>query len=136
MKILIIDDSMLAEYAIKSYFVKLGHEVVGLARNGEVGKSMFEEKEPDLVSYSALTIKGERAFERADLLVTDIENGNIKREEDAITIRSLFFSLLPTGWKDTTLDGKHFRSAIVTLDPTTNIPVVQITFDAEGGELF
>ncbi|MCF7844385.1 MAG: protein translocase subunit SecD [Kiritimatiellales bacterium] len=94
------------------------------------------EKKPDLVSFDALTIKGEGAFERADKFATDIESNAIQRDEDAITIRSLFFSLLPTGWKDTTLDGKHFRSATVTLDPTTNLPVVQITFDAEGGELF
>ncbi|MBU0766812.1 protein translocase subunit SecD [Patescibacteria group bacterium] len=94
------------------------------------------EKKPDLVTYDALTISGEGAFERADALATDVETNKIEREEDALTIRSLFFSLLPTGWKDTTLDGKHFRSATVTLDPTTNIPVVQITFDSEGGELF
>jgi protein-export membrane protein SecD len=41
-----------------------------------------------------------------------------------------------TGWKDTELDGKHFRHAAVTLDPVTNIPVVQISFDTEGGKLF
>src|SRR5205823_2809729 len=47
-----------------------------------------------------------------------------------------FFSLAPTGWKDTDLDGKHFRSATTVLDPTTNRPVVQITFDDAGGKLF
>ncbi|MFH1670196.1 MAG: protein translocase subunit SecD [Patescibacteria group bacterium] len=94
------------------------------------------DKKPDLVTYDALTITGERSFERADTLAEAVEGHKIQREEDAITLRMLFFSLLPTGWKDTTLDGKHFRSATVTLDPTTNLPVVQITFDAEGGELF
>ena len=53
-----------------------------------------------------------------------------------ITLRSLFFSLQPTGWADTLLDGKHFRTATVTLDSTTNIPIVQIAFDSEGARLF
>ena len=56
--------------------------------------------------------------------------------EDAVPVRSIFFSLLPTGWKDTTLTGKHFRSAGVTLDPTTSMPTVQIAFDDEGAKLF
>ncbi|MDP7477064.1 MAG: protein translocase subunit SecD [Candidatus Peribacteraceae bacterium] len=56
--------------------------------------------------------------------------------EEAITVRAIFFSLLPTGWKDTLLDGKHFRSATVTIDSTTNIPIVQIVFDDEGAKLF
>jgi preprotein translocase subunit SecD len=60
----------------------------------------------------------------------------VTAEEDAIELRTLFFSLLPTGWKDTELDGKHFRSAVVTMDPTTNMPVVQIAFDDEGGKIF
>lgn len=54
MKVLIIDDAMLAGYAIKSYFEKLGHEVVGLTRNGEAGKILYEEKEPDLVTVDAV----------------------------------------------------------------------------------
>ncbi|MDD5075312.1 MAG: protein translocase subunit SecD, partial [Candidatus Peribacteraceae bacterium] len=59
-----------------------------------------------------------------------------KKFEDSIALRSLFFSLLPTGWKDTTLNGKHFRSAGVTLDPTSSLPIVQISFDEEGAKLY
>jgi preprotein translocase subunit SecD len=51
-------------------------------------------------------------------------------------LRVIFYSFKPTGWKDTELDGTHFRSATVTLDPVSNIPVVQIVFDAEGAKLF
>ena len=53
-KVLIVDDSLLAEHALKSYFEKLGHHVVGLARSGEIGEEMFEELEPDLVTVDAV----------------------------------------------------------------------------------
>ncbi|MDH5403980.1 MAG: response regulator [Candidatus Heimdallarchaeota archaeon] len=50
MKVLIVDDSLLAEHAIKSYFEKLGHEVVGLSKNGEEAKNKLLELKPDLVT--------------------------------------------------------------------------------------
>lgn len=52
--VLIVDDSLLAEHALKSYFVKLGHNVVGLAKNGEKGKELFIEFKPDLVTVDAI----------------------------------------------------------------------------------
>lgn len=91
---------------------------------------------PDQVSYNELTFTGADAEERANKALDDLQNGKVTRMEEAVYLRTLFFSLQPTGWKDTPLDGKHFRSAAVTLDPTTNIPVVQITFDEEGGKIF
>ncbi len=90
----------------------------------------------DRASYDVLTIKGDNATELAVKFKSDMENRKVEREEEAAYIRTLFFSLLPTGWKDTSLDGKHFQSATVTLDSTTNLPVVQIMFDAQGGEIF
>jgi two-component SAPR family response regulator len=54
MDILIVDDSLLANHAIKSYFTKLGHNVVGVARDGTEGKIMFTETEPDLVTVDAV----------------------------------------------------------------------------------
>ncbi|MCY3410489.1 MAG: response regulator [Candidatus Heimdallarchaeota archaeon] len=54
MKVLIVDDSLLAEAAIKSYFVKLGHDVVGLAKNGEIAKNLIEEHNPDLITVDAV----------------------------------------------------------------------------------
>ena len=68
--------------------------------------------------------------------MTRLQNGQVRQQEEAVTLRTLFFSLKPTGWKDTALDGKHFKSATVTLDPSTSLPVVQIIFDTEGGKLF
>ncbi|MDD5739680.1 MAG: protein translocase subunit SecD [Candidatus Peribacteraceae bacterium] len=68
--------------------------------------------------------------------MADLQAGKIQQIEDALALRTIFFSLLPTGWKDTTLTGKHFRSAAVTTDPTTNLPIVQIAFDDEGAKLF
>lgn len=91
---------------------------------------------PDRATFDALTFAGANAESRANEALEDMQQGRVTRSEDAVKVRTLFFSLQPTGWKDTPLDGKHFRSAAVTLDPTTNIPIVQITFDAEGGRLF
>lgn len=89
-----------------------------------------------VASYDQLTITGEEAPARAAAIIGQLQRGEVTTTEDAITVRTIFFSLLPTGWKDTLLDGKHFRTATVTVDPTTNIPVVQIAFDEEGGRLF
>ncbi|MEI8230205.1 MAG: protein translocase subunit SecD [Candidatus Peregrinibacteria bacterium] len=72
----------------------------------------------------------------ADKALADLQAGKVNRMEDAVEMRTLIFSLKPTGWKDTELNGKHFRSAGVTMDPTTNIPVVQISFDDQGAALF
>lgn len=91
---------------------------------------------PDIVSYEELIVSGEDAENRANTLLANLQAGKVEAMQEAIAVRSLFFSLEPTGWKDTLLDGKHFRSATVTLDPTTNIPVVQILFDQEGATLF
>lgn len=91
---------------------------------------------PDTASYNLLAVTGKDAEARANVMLTQLKAGDVKENADAITLRTLFFSLQPTGWKDTSLDGKHFRSATVTLDPSTNLPVVQIVFDAEGGKLF
>lgn len=91
---------------------------------------------PDRASFDLLTFTGGDAETRANQTLDDMQQGRVTRSEDAVQLRTLFFSLMPTGWKDTPLDGKHFRSAAVMLDPTTNIPIVQITFDQEGGRLF
>ena len=89
---------------------------------------------PAKVSYALLTFKGD--IELAKELIAKVEKGEVKRMENQIVIRSIFFSLEPTGWRDTDLNGRRFRSASVTFDPVTNIPVVQIQFDEEGGRLF
>ncbi len=90
----------------------------------------------DQYSYDELVIKGAKAGSLGTELVTRMQEGKVTRTEDAITLRVLFFSLAPTGWKDTPLTGKHFRNANVTTDPNTNIPVVQIVFDEEGAKMF
>lgn len=86
-------------------------------------------------TYQVVAVTGENAGTRADQLKADIENGNITRLADVTYIRMLFFSFTPSGWKDTSLDGKHFRSATVTLDGFGK-PAVQILFDQKGGEIF
>lgn len=91
---------------------------------------------PDIATFDDLTVAGADAHDRAATILADLRAGNVKRMEDVIPLRALFFSLEPTGWKDTALDGKHFRSATVILNPQTNYPEVQISFDDEGGVLF
>lgn len=93
-------------------------------------------KSTDSASFEELAIAGDLASARAEELLAKLQRGDVRSTEEMAFIRSIFFSLLPTGWKDTALDGKHFRTATVTLDPVTNIPVVQITFDDEGAKLF
>ena len=93
-------------------------------------------KSSDIATYNELVVTGENALSRADEIVNRMKTGGVFTTQDQAHIRTLFFSLIPSGWKDTPLDGKHFRSASVTLDPTTGVPVVQITFDDEGGKMF
>lgn len=90
----------------------------------------------DVASYDELRFAGADAKTKADAALADLQAGKVRQVEDARAIRTLFFSLLPTGWKDTTLNGKHFRSAAVTVDQTSNLPIVQIAFDDEGAKLF
>ncbi|MFA7682273.1 MAG: protein translocase subunit SecD, partial [Candidatus Peribacteraceae bacterium] len=94
------------------------------------------QKLADRASYDLMALTGPDATEKATAFAEQIEKNQVQQTEEAAHMRSLFFSLLPTGWKDTTLDGRHFQAATVTLDPTSNLPVVQITFDTEGGQLF
>jgi protein-export membrane protein SecD len=93
-------------------------------------------KENDTASYDELTIRGPDAETRANALSEQMLTGNLRRSEEAIPLRFLFFSYQPTGWKDTNLDGTHFRSAAVSLSQTTSTPVVQILFDDEGARMF
>jgi protein-export membrane protein SecD len=86
------------------------------------------------VTYSLLRTKADEAG--AKQLLDQVEKGEVTRTDQQIVIRGLFFSLEPSGWKDTDLNGRRFRSAAVTTDPTTGIPVVQIQFDEEGGKIF
>lgn len=91
---------------------------------------------PAQADYDELKLAGANAKSRADALIAKLQNGQVRSQEQAVTLRTLFFSLIPSGWKSTELDGKHFRTAAVSLDPVTNVPVVQIAFDPEGGKLF
>jgi protein-export membrane protein SecD len=88
------------------------------------------------ISYFELTASGENAEAVQNETYDSIQNRSVTRMEEQIPVRTLFFSFIPTGWKDTALDGKHFRRATVTTDPLTGIPVVQIVFSKEGGDLF
>ena len=90
----------------------------------------------DRAAFDALTVTGTDAVSRANEFLARLQSGRLTSNEEAVRIGFLFFSLRPSGWKDTALDGKHFRTASVTMDPTLNLPVVQIVFDTEGAKLF
>ena len=91
---------------------------------------------PGSISYLELTANGEGAKEKISKTYDALKNMTVTRTEEELPIRSIFFSFIPTGWKDTALDGKHFRRSTVTTDPLTGIPVVQIVFNSEGGRIF
>lgn len=86
-------------------------------------------------SYTYLVFKESGAMAKAQSIIKDIENKKVTNTEPYLPIRLLFFSLEPTGWKDTALNGERFRSASVTVNQV-NTPVVQILFDEQGGKLF
>lgn len=87
-------------------------------------------------SFDALHLPGPNGQERAQSLLSELQRGDVRGTEEVLTVRYLFFSLVPSGWQDTLLDGKHFQTASVIFDPTTNFPVVSIQFDEEGGKIF
>ena len=91
---------------------------------------------PGSLTFTELVMGGENPETLQTSLLEKLQKGEVVRKEEELPLQSILFSFLPTGWKDTPLDGKHFRRASVTTDPLTNIPVVQIVFDAEGGKLF
>lgn len=77
MKILIVDDSLLAGYALKSYFEKLGVDDVSFAKTGEIGKEMFKEISPDLITVDAI-MPGISGFEFIQFL-NDYDSKNKKK---------------------------------------------------------
>lgn len=87
-------------------------------------------------SFDTLSVSSPAGIERANTFLSELQRGDVRSMEEVLTIRYLFFSLAPSGWQDTSLDGKHFRTASVIFDPTTNFPVVGIQFDEEGGKIF
>ena len=89
--------------------------------------------EEQTVTYQLLRFAGTETD--AQGLITKISNGEVKRPDRLMVVRSLFFSLTPTGWQDTPLNGERFRAASVSFD-NLGTPVVQIQFDTEGGEIF
>ncbi|HLC75673.1 MAG TPA: protein translocase subunit SecD [Candidatus Peribacterales bacterium] len=91
---------------------------------------------PGSIDYEELVFTGENAATLQADTFTKLQNRAVTKKDEQMKLRTLFFSFLPTGWKDTALDGKHFRRASVTTDPTIGVPVVQIVFDEEGGKLF
>ena len=83
-----------------------------------------------------MSIKGLAAKSTVDGWKKQIEDKKVTTVEDQMTVRILGLSQEPTGWRDTALNGQRFRSAAVTTDQMSNVPMVQIQFDDEGAKLF
>lgn len=92
-------------------------------------------KAEDAVTFASLQITGADAASTKATSLAALQNKTVSVDAEQMNVRYLFFSKMPTGWKNTALDGKHFRSAVVTLDEFSR-PVVQINFNEEGGKLF
>ena len=52
--VLIVDDAAFMRGSLKYIVESLGHEVVGLAKNGEQGIALYNENQPDLVTLDIL----------------------------------------------------------------------------------
>lgn len=94
------------------------------------------QREEGALTFAELRVTGREREERFRRFLADLAAGSISRPEDRVPVRLLFLSYEPTGWRDTALDGKHFRRAIVTSDSFTGLPIVQITFGEDGGRMF
>jgi two-component system chemotaxis response regulator CheY len=89
MRVLLVEDNALTRYTIKSLLVKLGHEVVAEAEDGESAVKYFTELKPDVVfldlilpGKSGVEILGElRAVDPAAriVVVTAVEQDEIDR---------------------------------------------------------
>jgi len=99
-------------------------------------KDQKEAKEP---LVSVLRIKVANTEEaRADLeakLKRIKEGYEVTKKEQQFVFNELFFDTTPDPWKETGLDGAHFKFASVSYTQLGS-PQVNIEFDSEGGKMF
>lgn len=64
-----------------------------------------------------------------------LEVKTITSQEEQVSLSIVFVSLQPDGWKETGLDGRYFKRAVVARNDA-NQAYVAIEFNDEGGKLF
>lgn len=77
MRVLIADDSMFMRDVLKGIVEKAGHEVVGLAENGEVAVTLYKSLKPDIVTLDITmpvmsgieALRAIRAYDRSSVVV-------------------------------------------------------------------
>lgn len=76
LKVLIVDDSLTMRNKLKSYIESMGHEVVGMAKNGRQGVLAVQECMPDVVTMD-INMPDMNGIEAVKLIVAESLDINI-----------------------------------------------------------
>ncbi len=76
LKILIVDDSSFMRKRLKSNLESQGHKVIGMAKDGAEGFSLYKETSPDLVIMD-ITMRGVDGIEGAKMIKEQDPNAQI-----------------------------------------------------------
>ena len=70
LKVLVVDDSLVAAQLVKQALESLGHTVVSIARSGQEALGAYEKCQPDLVTMD-ITMPGVSGIEAAAQLLAN-----------------------------------------------------------------
>jgi two-component system chemotaxis response regulator CheY len=101
--ILIADDASFMRSSLKFIVESAGHEVVGLAKNGEEAAELFEKHRPDIVTLDILMDGGDGLSALKKIMESDLgarvimisAMGHKERQEEAKTLGAAGFIRKP-----------------------------------------